>query len=362
MLLLVAGREGTGKSSMILERAARLTRGDLDGVHRLTPRSVVIVAAEDSWKHTIVPRLMAAGADLARVLRVQIQTRDLGVCELSLPDDVGVLCQTVRDHDVALVALDPLVSRLASRLDTHKDSEVRQALEPLARLADETGTAVVGLIHVSKAATRDPLTAILGSRGFVAVARAVLSVVPDPDDRQRRILSQTKCNVGRDDSTGLPSLTYRVDGASVDTAQGPAQTSCVVWTGETERGVREIMAAAQESPEAASELAAAEVWLRDVLAEGPVPSRDVRAQAKEAGLAWRTVRRAQASLGVRATRIGGLGAAGTWYWEMPATSKMAKDPLRCPSSEGGHLRHGLATLGSEAPPEPAPADAGEVVE
>jgi hypothetical protein len=62
-----AGREGTGKSSFAIWLTAQVTRGTLPG--SLTRRGVIYIAVEDSWKFTIVPRLMAAGADLHRVYR-----------------------------------------------------------------------------------------------------------------------------------------------------------------------------------------------------------------------------------------------------------------------------------------------------
>ena len=43
------------------------TRGYLPGACFGTPRAAIVVATEDSWEHTIVPRLMAAGADLTYV-------------------------------------------------------------------------------------------------------------------------------------------------------------------------------------------------------------------------------------------------------------------------------------------------------
>ena len=78
--------------------------------------------------------------------------------------------------------LDPLISRLDAGLDTHKDAEVRQAHEPIVALAERTGVHITGLIHVNKSGTADPLTALMGSRAFAAVARAVLFVMEDPDE------------------------------------------------------------------------------------------------------------------------------------------------------------------------------------
>ena len=61
---LFAGREGTGKSSFLIWLAAQVTRGELPGAFKGDPRPVIYVTFEDSWKFTIVPRLIAAGADL----------------------------------------------------------------------------------------------------------------------------------------------------------------------------------------------------------------------------------------------------------------------------------------------------------
>src|SRR5437867_3169915 len=64
---VVAGEPGLGKS--ILTGAclpSAVTRGTLEGELRGQPADVAIVSAEDDWSTVIVPRLMAAGADLKR--------------------------------------------------------------------------------------------------------------------------------------------------------------------------------------------------------------------------------------------------------------------------------------------------------
>jgi hypothetical protein len=45
-----------------------------------------------------------------------------------------------REVDAVLLILDPLLSRLDDRLDTHKDADVRRALEPLVALAEKGST------------------------------------------------------------------------------------------------------------------------------------------------------------------------------------------------------------------------------
>ena len=84
-LNLIGGREGIGKSIFACWLAAAITRGRLPGVHEELPRAVIIAATEDSWAHTIVPRLIAHGADLTLVYRVDIEAGDAYTAALSLP-------------------------------------------------------------------------------------------------------------------------------------------------------------------------------------------------------------------------------------------------------------------------------------
>ena len=85
--VLLGGREGIGKSMFAYTLAADVTRGRLPGVYTGVPRSVLVAATEDSWTHTIVPRLMAAEADLARVYRIDVLAPDGTELVLTLPKD-----------------------------------------------------------------------------------------------------------------------------------------------------------------------------------------------------------------------------------------------------------------------------------
>ena len=150
-LALLAGREGLGKSILAYTIAAMITRGMLPGEHIGTPRAVLIAAIEDSWSRTIVPRLIAADADLDLVFRVEILADEVHR-ELDLPVDLARVREAVEQTGAVLLILDPLLSRLSDRLDPHKDADVRLALEPLVATADVANISVWGLIHHNKAA------------------------------------------------------------------------------------------------------------------------------------------------------------------------------------------------------------------
>ena len=172
-IVLLGGREGLGKSTLATKIAAAVTRGTLPGAHFGTPKTVVVCAGEDAWEQTIVPRFVAAGADLTRVIRVDVQAVD-GVRGLELPQDQRALSDLCQRYDVALIVLDPLMTVVSGKLDTHKDAEVRKALGPLRDVAESAQVTVLGLIHVSKSKDEDLLTRMMASRAFTAVARAVL--------------------------------------------------------------------------------------------------------------------------------------------------------------------------------------------
>ena len=174
---------------------------------------------------------MAADADLALVYRIDVTTSTGFETGLSLPTDLAALEENIANVDAVLVLLDPMMSRLDGHLDTHKDAEVRRALEPLTRIADRTGTSILGLIHCNKSTSTDPLTMLMASRAFAAVARAVLFCMVDPEDESSRIIGQPKNNLGR---TDLPTLSFQIVSAHVaDTDEGPI----CHWPGHLDRRV-----------------------------------------------------------------------------------------------------------------------------
>lgn len=332
---LLAGREGQGKSTLGYWLAARITRGDLPGEFEGLAKSVLVCATEDSWEHTIVPRLMAAGADLERVYRVEVVSA-LGVhVGLSLPRDIQGLAQEAAQVDAALLLLDPLMSRLGA-LDTHRDAEVRQALEPLAALADRARLAVLGLIHHNKSGSSDPLQLVMGSKAFTAVARSVHTVVPDPDDETetRRLFGTPKNNLGRAD---LPTLSFTIQSHGIPTDEGTAWTSQIVWGEDRHESIGETMRRATDDDRSATTEAAG--WLSDYLVTkgGQAASADIKRAGHAAGHSDSTLKRARSRMGLRVTSA---GMPRVTYWELASVESLVAAPVGStvgPTSRGDGL-------------------------
>ena len=295
-LNLLVGPPGVGKGVTTMHVAARLTCGNLDGDLQGTPAAVVVASAEDSPEHAIVPRLLAAGADLELVKIVHV-THAGAQDGLTLPDDVEALAAQVEHVDAALVIIDPISAHLSGGVDSHKDASIRRALAPLGRMAHETGAAVLGVAHLNKAASVDWVRRVGGSVGLGAAARNVLIAADDPSGDDRLIV-HAKSNTG----ALAPALRYRVEGREIEDDGQTIETCSVAWLGEAE-GITAADVLADCDPEARTALDEAAKWLVDYLKEhgGEAPARECTRAAKKDLIAERTLQRVRKSLGIKWT-------------------------------------------------------------
>ena len=326
-ITVIPGREGIGKSLTLAWLAGRITTGQLPGIHHGHPRAVIYAATEDSWAHTIAPRLYAAGADLDMVYRVDVEHDGL-IDQLTLPRDCASLATEIERLDVAMLAADPLLSLIHASIDTHRDRDLRTALEPLAKLADSTGCAVIGLAHFNKSSSDDALNLITGSRAFSAVARSVIAIARDNDaDDGSCVMSQAKSNLGRLD---VPSLRYIIETCEIETEEGPAHTGKLVFTGESNRSVADILSdngtSADRRRAEQVALNAAARWLTDFLTSqgGRATGKQVTAAAKQEGVAVRTLQRA-CELGIAQVEIKREGFGQGSRWQFIDTDTLADD-------------------------------------
>lgn len=339
---LLAGREGMGKGVLAADLTARWSRGELDGDLCGQPVNVAIMSIEDDPERVLVPRLMAAGADLDRCYLLTASL-DGVASQLALPDDVPRLQAWLRTSGARVLIVDVPNSFMAGGFDSHKDHDVRRAVAgPLTLLASALDLAVVLIVHLNRAPSTVVLDRIAGSLGLSRASRAVLAVVENPDEESERLLVLAKSNLGK---VEVPSLRFRIDGAVVDTATGPTSAGSIIHLGEAPMVTARNALQGVETEDRTAR-AEAEEWLAEVLALGPVPAAKIKADAIQAGIAQATVRRAKSALGVKSRRWGRPGAEGGWCWALPeGVHEMPTPKQGAPSQMLEHLRgHPLGGL------------------
>lgn len=315
---VLGGAPGAGKTTIAIDLAATLTKGGLwpDGT-LASAGNVVIWSGEDDPRDTLVPRLVAAGAERARVFFVG-DVFEAGKARAFDPaKDIEPLGAAIASAGGAsLLIVDPLVSAIAG--DSHKNAEVRRALQPLADLAAKAGAAVLGITHFSKGtAGREPTERITGSLAFGALARVVMVAAKRPeavnDEAPSRVFMRAKANNGPDSG----GFEYVLRQQELEAYPG-VQASRIDWGAPIEGTAREILGEAEAPPEGdCSTVTAASVFLRALLADGPMSAAEVKANAEGAGVSWASVRRAKDALGVDVRRCG-YGTGGAWQWSLPA--------------------------------------------
>ena len=298
--------------------AARTTRGAAWPDGGTAPRGdVIVLTAEDGLGDTVRPRVEDLGGDLSRVhVLTAIKDQAGNEFTFSLSRDLPHLEAKIVETGAVLVTIDPFSAYLGAT-DSYKDSDIRRVLTPLAALAERTRVAVVALMHLTKDDKRRAVSRGLGSMAFIAASRVTLAVGRDPDDSDpngRRIVVPVKSNL----SEPAPALAFRLtDGRFTWDEQPPADVD-----------VDEVFGGVHSDDQVEREDAKA--FLLEVLADGPVPSKEIERDAKANGIAQRTLFRAKSSLSVQATRIG-FGPGGAWQWRLPVDDS-SKAATREPSN------------------------------
>ena len=314
-LTILAGAAGTGKTTLALALAAVLTAGGRwpDGSTCHSLGNVLIWSSEDVADDTLVPRLIASGADLARCHFIEGIAQDGESVPFDPSQDIPDLRRAVDAiGGVSLLLIDPIVSAVAG--DMHRANDVRRSLQAVVNFADAHGCAVIGITHFAKGgAGKAPQDRVIGSQAFGALARMVL-VTAKEEGSNRRVMARAKSNIAPDDGGVAYSL-------ELVTIAGGIEATHAVWEGAIEGTAREILGDVEqddagEDGDARQDL---ERMLMDTLREagGKMATKALQAEVRDAGHSWDAAKRLKKSLGIEAKK---LSMGGAWIWCLPETS------------------------------------------
>jgi len=317
-ITILDGDPGLGKSVMTADLAARVSHGlPMPDGSPGRAGGVVLLTAEDGLEDTVAPRLDAAGADRSRVLSLDM-VPDLstgGVKPPVLPLDARYVERAAERMNAVLIVIDPLTAYLAAEINSHRDQDCRRALLPLKIIAERTGAAVLVVRHLNKAvAGGNPLYRGGGSIGIIGAARSGLLVARDPDNEDRRVLASTKCNLAK----LPPSLSF-------DLSAAPNGALRIDWIGTSAHTADSLLAAPKDGEDRDAVQDAVDV-LSTILSQGPRKAKDVKDEARKAGVSERTLHRAKVILGVK-SQLFGFGKSGIWEWRLPRDCQETAKPI-----------------------------------
>lgn len=281
VLTLIAGRAGVSKSTLSIDIAAKATHGKLQGDWQGRPATVAFAAIEDD-AGIQKARLQAAGADMTRVLFLTVDdTRNGSTVStgLQLPEDAATLRDTLREHDVQLLVIDPITSCIDGNTD--KRDDVRRSLDPLAAIAQELGIAIIGILHFNKGGgyASDKVS---GSHAFRDTVRSLILVAKDDETGE--------CVVTLDKSSYTPqqgaSYKYTLQPRFIaDDAGEQMEVPVIANFAPTDTNVNEVINRNMSGGDMGGRTADNEVaaWLTNYLTEnGATSFKQIAADAKEA--------------------------------------------------------------------------------
>lgn len=319
-LTLLAGAGGTGKTTLALGIAAAITSGGLfpNGQRYLGASNVLIWSSEDDPEDILTPRLAAMGANLDKVFILKGAKEDDKDRTFNPATDLESLKMALGEvGGVALILLDPVIGIVKGNSD--KATDVREGLDPLVEFAQDQQCAIIGISHFGKGGQgKDPAERVLGSQAFTALPRMVWATVIDKETGDR-VLVRAKTNLSARDGGFL----YSVE----QTQYNGIDTSIVAWKGQIEGSSHQIIFDAEateidddgdhQNNESAKDFA--RQFLVSVLGEKDVLTKELKAQARDADISWRTIVRAGAELGAKKYNSPMLGG---WVWSLKNSSEL----------------------------------------
>jgi putative DNA primase/helicase len=318
---LIAGLPDMGKGQIAAFLAAAATaKVELPCGEGTTPQGNVIwFNAEDDVRDTILPRLIAAGADPKRVHFVNGARVGGEDKTFSLVTDLRLLRKAVeRIGNVVLVIIDPVSAYLGvGKVDGRSATDVRGVLTPLKDMAEELHITVIGIAHFNKKDDiKSALLRVSDSIAYVAAARHVYAVLHDPEDKNSKLFVKAKNNLAPDKK----ALRYGMGVKKVghDKRLGvDIEAPFIVWHPQ------HVEITANEAMQAAGGHTAkreAREFLLERLEAGPMKADDIIEEAKQDGIAKRTLDRAKKELGIKSRKTP-TKFEGEWYWELAPRTK-----------------------------------------
>ena len=295
---IVQGDPGEGKTTMVLQIIAKLTKGEAvlpsgsdepaleEKTMDLEPVNVIYQTAEDGLGDTIKPRLLSAGADCSRVMVIDDNDQALTMMDARLEEAI------IRTK-ARLVVLDPIQGFLGAAVDMHRANEIRPLMKRIAVLAEKYHCAIILIGHMNKNSNGKSSYRGLGSIDFQAAARSVLIVGRIKDEPEIRVVCHVKSSLAPEGK----SVAFRLD-----------KDTGFEWIGEYDISADDLLSEDNRG----QKIHEAKEFLKEILVSGSVAQTKVAEEAESRGIKKKTLWNAKKELEIESVKIG-----NQWFWMLP---------------------------------------------
>lgn len=295
---IVQGDPGEGKTTMVLQIIAKLTKGEAvlpSGSDEpaleaktvdLEPVNVIYQTAEDGLGDTIKPRLLSAGADCSRVMVIDDNDQALTMMDARLEE-------AIIKTKARLVVLDPIQGFLGAAVDMHRANEIRPLMKRVAVLAEKYHCAIILIGHMNKNSNGKSSYRGLGSIDFQAAARSVLIVGRIKDEPEIRVVCHVKSSLAPEGK----SIAFRLD-----------KDTGFEWIGEYDISADDLLSGDNRG----QKIHEVKEFLKEILVSGSVAQTKVAEEAESRGIKKKTLWNAKKELEIESVKIG-----NQWFWMLP---------------------------------------------
>ena len=292
---IVQGDPGEGKTTMVLQIIAKLTKGEAvlpsgsdepaleEKTMDLEPVNVIYQTAEDGLGDTIKPRLLSAGADCSRVMVIDDNDQALTMMDARLEE-------AIIKTKARLVVLDLIQGFLGAAVDMHRANEIRPLMKRVAVLAEKYHCAIILIGHMNKNSNGKSSYRGLGSIDFQAAARSVLIVGRIKDEPEIRVVCHVKSSLAPEGK----SIAFRLD-----------KDTGFEWIGEYDISADDLLSGDNRG----QKIHEAKEFLKEILVSGSVAQTKVAEEAESRGIKKKTLWNAKKELEIDSVKIG-----NQWFW------------------------------------------------
>lgn len=285
-ITIIEGDPGEGKTTLVLQLASLLSKGDKLPLNDYLPEThkIIYQTAEDGLEDTIKPRLVEAKADCKNIYVI-----DESKTPLSMLDER--IEEAIAQTGAHLLILDPIQAYIGADINMNKANEVRNVMAQIGKIAEKYNCAVVLIGHMNKGSGNKSSYRGMGSIDFHAAARSVLVVGRVKDEPETRAVIQIKSSLAPEGD----AIAFRLD-----------KERGFSWIGKYDISIDELLGGYKTDNKSNQ----VRSLLLDLLSNGKkIKQSEILQIAKEKGISKRLLDEAKKQLGVKSIK-----QASAWYW------------------------------------------------